>query len=357
MKRSSSTAVTDIYRSLQRNIAKTPLDLITRQKLQSLTHNEFELPISSNRRIESETEPTLYKLLLKVSRYQELLLNIQRNGHKNSVETILQLVYIDSVPLRDRAPSWLCDFLTTHATTRISKDDFVSRYDKILKLKHLIEGYESPKYDLKGVYFDTLVDNQTPKKKSILEALGMREEKNTVAEVTKTTQTTRKGKVLKKVQEKPINAEKSKKVISNDLEQYPELIKLIRFRDEYRLKLTRKIKIPSLELTIPPTLFGTPLTNIRIANLKVKRLLALQQYFAKSQPLKTSDLHYLKSIFSETFFIKHDDDGSKRTAIKEGYRLFLENSYCVTDEGQVIPSNISQCIFDASENLVKLFKD
>jgi hypothetical protein len=262
----------------------------------------------------------LKKHYLKVNKQKDKLTLIsyirQKNHDSKSITNILDYVYRQQPDnLYKSCPSWLYTFLTFDLTNKKHIAQFVNNYGSILNYNHLINQFKN-------------------------------KEGNNLNETYKRLWNTSQLNYYNSLYPINIDVDDTKILSLNFAKKHPDINKFIKLRQQYASLAKNKIKLPELTIKIIPDKFGKPPHPHRVFNMRLNRLVKLQNYYKKNPPICHEDMNELNKIDLYSF----------NDVTREAYVIFLQNIFTIDDDGCIKRSNLLEKRVASSKKTVDLYK-
>ena len=312
----SDYIIRSFYRSLVREICKCPLDKVTKQRLHHNVHKRF----SHKFKMLGSDKSALHIQLEEGKCLLNKLKSVTNSRNPDAIKSLLKLSYISSPSLKARCPRWLSDFLLCKSIGKRKKEVMLQNYGGILKFKHVMDKF-SLDAGMKKTYYDSFAKKMAD-----------------------STPTSQPIELIFNNVKHPLQTESIQGEITDDVHL------LAKFRNEFDKRMETKLKIPSLTISLLPTRFGEPLPKVRLVNIMMSRLINIQRFFLHYSPISIRDMTYLDNLNDNGFFDFHQD-------LLRGYKLFTEDCYAVTDDANILTSQMNNHIYIMPHNLCSMFEE
>lgn len=263
--------------------------------------------------LDTYTTQLLGKLLETSNKSTNLPFPSKQNTSSKNILNTLDFVYHNPNLFHTYFPVWLYNFLEFKPSNREKKIEFVNNYGSILKFKHLITNFN---------------DNNG----------------NQLYAKYKTSWNTQQSEFYRRIIPIKIDS-KTDDLLSLNFVENPHSSKLTALRNQYAAIFKNKIKPPELTIKVFPDKFGHPPHPIRIFNMRLNRLIKLQNYFKKNPGISKEDMDALKKVDLHTL------NGTTR----EAYVNFLQAAVVIQDNGDVQRSVIFEKRVASSAKLEDLY--
>lgn len=312
----SNYAITLLYRTLVREILSCPLDKVTNRRLLKYAHKRFSRDVTD---LGLLNKRPLYAQLKEAKIFLSTLKGASRDRNPDLIKDLLSLSYIHLPSLKSRCPLWLNDFLLCKSIGKCEKKAILQKYGGMLRIRHLMDKFSLDDQMKKKYhdYFAKKMANSTPNSEPV--ELILNDKKH------------------------PLTTESLQGKLTHDVRL------LVKFRNEFDKAIKTKLKLPPLTINLMPTRFGEPLPKVRLINIMVKRLTDIQNFYLHYSPISASDMIYLDNLSSSGFF-----EGQKD--VLQGYMLFTEDCYFVTEDANIVTSQMSEHIYNMPAKLNALYK-